>query len=86
MAESLFWRMLKECPRFDFIRDYPRTHREYRGIKDLYENTEFQKAIHDDICKDCILREDCKLISYRHFVKKNVIINNFNDVFRNTFI
>ena len=78
MAESLFWRMKRECPRFDFVQDYPRTHREFRRIEDLYENVEFQKAIHDDICKDCILREDCKLLSYRHYVKKNVIVNNFN--------
>ena len=86
MAESLFSRMMKECPRFDFIRDYPWSHREFSRIKDVYENTEFLKAIHDDICKDCILREDCKLISYRHFVRKNVIVNNFNDMDREVIV
>ena len=86
MAESLFCRMKKECPRFDFIKDYPWSHREFSRIKDVYENTEFLKAVHDDICKDCILREDCKLISYRHFVKKNVIVNNFNDMDREVIV
>lgn len=86
MAESLFSRMKRECPRFDFIRDYPWSHREFSRIKDVYENTEFLKAVHDDICKDCILREDCKLISYRHFVKKNVIVNNFNDMDREVIV
>lgn len=82
MTESLFSRIKKECPRFDFIWNYPRDHREFRGIKDLYDNADFLKAIHDNICKDCLFRDDCKLLSYRHFVQKNVIINDFNGLDR----
>lgn len=42
-----------------------------------YDNADFLKDVNDNICKDCLLRNSCQIIKYRHFVRKNIIINYF---------
>ncbi|MDE5601641.1 MAG: hypothetical protein K2J16_04000 [Clostridia bacterium] len=52
-------------------------------LRKLYESQwnsdEYKRTVYHAVCDKCVLKPTCKLIQFRHYSKKNIVVNYFAD-------
>ncbi len=80
---SLLNTLLQKCVKRKEIMDWKISDQisivEQKVEEELWEREEFKRMMYKKYCATCTCKHDCKLIAYRHWTTKNVIVNDFGN-------